>query len=98
MRKVVIIIVITFMLAGCTFGTPVILPTSTQTPKFIRLASPTAPITGSNTPKPRLTQTPTVTLTMPISGTQIIPTLTETPTVTPTPVPNSVAVLPDPSA
>jgi glucose/arabinose dehydrogenase len=94
MRKVVIIIVITFMLAGCTFSTPEVLPTVTQTPKFIRLASPT---TGSNTPKPRPTQTPTVTITMPISGTQNIPTLTETPTVTPTPVPNSVAVLPDPS-
>lgn len=86
-------LVLTVLLAGCSTSTQVILPTSTSTPLFIYVPTPTNLITS--------TARPTIAPTQEISGTVVVssttPTITPTPTPTPTPVPVSVSVLPDPS-
>ncbi len=77
-------------LAGCTFGNPTPVPTSTPTTAFfIHVPTPT----NFQTP----TTQPTLEPTQVITGTVIVPTPTLTPTPTPTPVPVNVSVLPDPS-
>jgi glucose/arabinose dehydrogenase len=73
-------------LAGCAFGTPTPVPTSTPTvAKFIRVPSPTFAATTT----PRVTREPTVEITF--------TTTITVPTFTPTPVPVTVSQLPDPS-
>ena len=85
-------IVLTIMLAGCTFGAPTKPPTITPTQsKFIKVPSPTL----GPSAKPRATFTPTIEISVNISGTVITPS--ETPTLTPTPTPATVSELPNPA-
>jgi glucose/arabinose dehydrogenase len=88
----ILCILFVMFLAGCTFGQPTEVPTSTPTlSKFIRVPTPSPGATSEVRP----TMTPTFEPVETISGTVTIPT--ETPTPTPTPTPNTVTELPSPS-
>jgi glucose/arabinose dehydrogenase len=89
-------ILVALALAGCSYGQPTAVPTSTATPpRFIRVPTPT----GAPPPKPSATLTPTIAISSTLTGTLIAPTLTPTPTptLTPTPTPATVSQLPDPA-
>ena len=81
-----LVILTTFVLAGCSFGSPTQIPTNTPTAAlFIRVPTPSS--VPSRTPRPILEPTLSVTATVTVTVT--------VPTVTPTPV--TVIELPDPS-
>jgi glucose/arabinose dehydrogenase len=72
--------------AGCTFGSPTVIPTKTATQGiFIHVPTPSA----EPTIKPRPTPAPTMTISETISSTLAAPT--------PTPIPLNVTQLPDPA-
>ena len=85
-----LVILSAFVLAGCSFGSPTQIPTNTPTQGLIiRVPSPTA----ADSPIPRSTREPTLSVTSTATATDTV--TTTVPTATPTPV--SVSVLPDPS-